>query len=427
MSVTATIEAFLDIVRRSAVLDAEQLARYVEGLRRSASLPARAEDLAQLLIRDGYLTRFQTQQFLAGRWQGLMLGKYQLLEQIGQGRSGSVYLGKHPKMNRPVAIKVLPPAREGSTTFRRFEREARAGARLDHPHIVKMFDFDHDEGVYFLVMEYVEGVNLRNLVKQSGPLDPCRAAHYIRQAALGLQHLHEAGLIHRDIEPANLLLDRQGILKILDLGLARFESDSADQLTMQQGAKLVLGTVDYMAPEQISDSHGVDIRGDIYALGGTFYYLLAGHPPFPDVPVIQKLMMAQSREPTALRELRPDVPIEMSALVERMMKKNPAERPQQAKEVAEALYPWTRTPVPPPTEHIPRRGEAGLDSSARGRPRLVIPPPRGPSRTLPVAQTLLPPPPTRRAGLFWPLTFLFILLAASTGLGVAFYVSVLSP
>ena len=426
MPATATVEAFLNVVRRSAVLDPEHLRRYVDGLQQRGALPTRAEDLAQLLIHDGFLTRFQTQHFLAGRWQGLRLGKYQLLEQIGQGRSGSVYLGKDPMMDWPVAIKVLPPARQGSTTFRRFEREARAGARLDHPHIVKLFDFDQADGVCFLVMEYVEGVDLRHLVKQAGPLDPCRSAHYIRQAALGLQHLHEAGLIHRDVEPSNLLLDRQGILKILDLGLVRFEGDAADQLTMQQGARLLLGTVDYMAPEQVTDSHCVDIRADIYALGATFYYLLAGHPPFPDVPVMQKLMMAQAHEPTPLRQLRPEVPAEMSALVARMMKKDPTQRPQQPKEVAEALGPWTRTPVPPPSEHIPRRGETtpgSPDSSCVTKPRLVLPaPPRAPSHLLP-----LPTRTPARPGLFWPLTILFVLLAAGIGLGMAFYLSVLSP
>src|SRR5262249_44283524 len=159
--------------------------------------------------------------------------------------------------------------------------EARAVAALDHPNIVRAYDIDQDENLHFLVMEYVDGANLQDLVKKSGPLDPVRAAHYIYASAIGLHHAHGMGLIHRDIKPGNILVDRSGVVKILDMGLARFFHDEEDMLTKKYDEN-ILGTADYLAPEQAVDSHSVDIRADIYSLGATFYFLLSGQPPFPE-------------------------------------------------------------------------------------------------------------------------------------------------
>src|SRR5262249_50322763 len=166
---------------------------------------------------------------------------------------------------------------------------------------------DRDGKLHFLVMEYIDGSTLYAVVKRCGPVDPLRAAHYVRQAALGLQHAHEAGLVHRDIKPSNLLLDRSGAVKILDLGLARFFHDQSDDLSRRH-AESPVGTMDYMAPEQARDSHVVDIRADIYSLGATFYFLLAGHGPFGGVTPLQKLLCHQLERPRPLRELRPEVP-----------------------------------------------------------------------------------------------------------------------
>src|SRR5262249_29105231 len=222
----------------------------------------------------------------------------------------------------------------------RFEREARAVATLDHPSIVKVHDVDTDGELHYLVMEFVEGSTLHDIVKKKGPMDFLRAAHYVFQTALGLQHAHEAGLVHRDIKPGNLLLDRGGGVKILDLGLARFFHDQGDNLTREHDARSILGTADYLAPEQALDSHNVDIRADIYGLGMTFYYLLAGKAPFAEGTLNQKLIWHQVRQPHPLPALRPSVPPELLAVLERMIAKDPGERFQTPLEAAHALAPW---------------------------------------------------------------------------------------
>ena len=183
----------------------------------------------------------------------------------------------------------------------RFEREARAVAALDHPNIVKVHDVDKEDkngkALHYLVMEYAEGTTLQDIVRKKGPMDVLRAAHYVCQAALGLQHAHEAGLVHRDVKPGNILLDRSGTIKILDLGLARFFHDQGDNLTREHDANAILGTADYLAPEQAIDSHLVDNRADVYSLGMTFYYLLAGTAPFAHGTLNQKLIWHQLRQP----------------------------------------------------------------------------------------------------------------------------------
>ncbi len=200
-------------------------------------------------------------------------------------------------------------------------------------------------------MEYVDGTSLQDIVnKHTGRLPVERACHYACQAAVGLQHIHEAGLIHRDIKPGNLLLNRQGLIKILDLGLARFFDDARSGLTQKFNKNAVLGSADYLCPEQAT-SLGVDIRADIYSLGASLYFLLAGEPPFgKGGSVTQKLMWHQLKEPTPLHEHRPDLPPELVAVVQKMMAKNPDQRYQVPKDVLEALAPWTPAAVPPPDE-----------------------------------------------------------------------------
>src|SRR5262249_26689149 len=186
-------------------------------------------------------------------------------------------------MRRRAAVKVLPAAKAADpAALERFYREARAVAALDHPNIVRAYDIDQEDNLHFLVMEYVDGSSLQEIVRRGGPLDPARSAHYVQQAALGLQHAYEvASLVHRDIKPGNLIVDRSGTVKILDMGLARFFNDEEDLLTKKYDEN-VLGTADYLAPEQALDSHGVDIRADIYSLGGTFYFCLTGRTPFSE-------------------------------------------------------------------------------------------------------------------------------------------------
>ena len=212
----------------------------------------------------------------------------------------SVYLAEHVLMQRRVAIKVLPKDRvEDSSYLARFHREAQAAAALDHRNIVRAYDVDNDGSNHYLVMEYVEGRDLQHIVKEDGPLDYAAAAEYIRQAAEGLAHAHQAGLIHRDVKPANLLVDQKNVVKVLDLGLARFTDESKASLTVAFDEN-VLGTADYLAPEQALDSHGVDARADIYGLGCSLYYLLTGHPPFPGGTLPQRLMMHQKQPPPSI-------------------------------------------------------------------------------------------------------------------------------
>jgi serine/threonine protein kinase len=313
-------------------------------------LPAEPTKAAGLLVRDGILTYFQAEQILQGKWKRFSIGKYKVLERLGSGGMGTVFLCEHKLMRRRVAVKVLPIAKStDESSLARFNREARAAAAVDHPNIVRAFDIDQDDNLHFLVMEYVDGTNLQDLVKKAGPLEPVRAAHYVYGAAVGLQHAHEIGMVHRDIKPGNVLLDRAGVIKILDMGLARLTFDADDHITRKYDEN-ILGTADYLSPEQAEDSHTVDIRSDIYSLGATFYFLLTGSQPFPEGTIPQKLIWHRSREPKAIRDVRPDVPDAMAAVVSKMIAKRPADRYQTPADVMAALQPWVSVPIPPPSD-----------------------------------------------------------------------------
>jgi serine/threonine protein kinase len=352
MPAPTTTEEFLDLIRKSGVLDEKRLMGHLERLRGQGLLSPDPNRLATQMVRDGVLTHFQAEQFLQGKWKRFTIGKYKVLERLGAGGMGSVYLCEHTLMRRRVAVKVLPANKANdSSSLERFYREARAVAALDHPNIVRAYDIDQDENLHFLVMEHVDGASLQEIIKRSGPMDPIRCAHYMRQAALGLQHAHEtASLVHRDIKPGNVLVDRNGIVKILDMGLARFFHDNEDDLT-KKFDESVLGTADYLAPEQALDSHSVDIRADIYSLGGTLYWCLTGRTPFNEGSVAQKLLWHQTRQPKAVASFRSDVPEGILAVLEKMMHKKPEERYQLPQEVADAFAEWTTTPIPPPPEN----------------------------------------------------------------------------
>src|ERR1700722_2978922 len=204
MAAPATINEFLDLVRKSGVADEKRLDAHVQKLKNSSLLPPEPAKAAGVLVRDGFLTHFQAEQIMQGKWRRFTIGKYKVLERLGSGGMGSVYLCEHKFMRRRVAVKVLPAAKaEDPASLERFYREARAAAALDHPNIVRAYDIDQDENLHFLVMEYVDGASFQELIKKSGPLNVLRACHYIRQAAIGMQHAHEAGLVHRDIKPGN--------------------------------------------------------------------------------------------------------------------------------------------------------------------------------------------------------------------------------
>lgn len=348
MPAPSTCDEFLDVVRGSGVVDEKRLGAFLEPPEGTSSLPDAPQQMAETMLKAGLITPFQMDLLLQGKRRGFIIAdKYILLDHLGAGGMGSVYLCEHKVMRRRVAIKVLPSAFADNPEYLdRFHREARAVAVLDHPNIVRAFDVDHDAKMHFLVMEYIEGCSLHQLVSREGPLGVRQAADYISQAASGLQSAQEAGLVHRDIKPANLLVDRKGTVKILDMGLAVFFQEK-ESLTQQYDASAILGTADYLAPEQIIDSHGVDIRADIYSLGLTFYFLLIGSKPFGEGTVAQKLLWHQMRGLKSVREHRPEVPEGLAAVITKMLAKDRAERYQTPAEVVEALAPWVRGEAEP--------------------------------------------------------------------------------
>lgn len=401
MPAPASVDEFLDLIRKSGVVEEARLGAYVKQLQATSNMPNDLSKFAGLFVRDGLLTFFQAEQFLLGKWKRFTIGKYKVLERIGSGGMGQVFLCEHKLMRRKVAVKVLPTAKaEDPSSLERFYREARAVAALDHPNIVRAYDIDQDDNLHFLVMEYVDGASLQEMIKKWGPMDVTRACHYMYWSAVGLQHAHEAGLIHRDIKPGNILIDRQGTVKILDLGLARFFNDDEDLLTKKYDES-VLGTADYLAPEQAIDSHGVDGRADIYSLGATFYFLLAGNQPFVEGTVAQKLIWHQTRSPKPIRDLRPDVPPEVAAIVEKMMAKDAAQRFQSPQELAEALSPFVQTPIaPPPEREMPQLSAAaqavgGGPNTMTGTRQVPAPPKSGNNGSKPASSTSTPAPPPR--------------------------------
>ena len=350
-----TIPEFLDVIRKSGLIPEEGLTAEIGRLRGTPAGPQTVEGLAAAFVDAGLLTRFQSKQVKLGRYKRFeVAGKYRLLELLGVGGMGAVYLCEHIFMKRLVALKVLPVEKLADpSALLRFYREARAVAALDHPNIVRAYDIDKFEQMHFLVMEYVDGVSIQEVVARHGPLDPYRAANYAAQSAHGLHHAHQLGMVHRDIKPGNLLLERTGFVKILDMGLARFFDQKNDNVTEKFDNNCVLGTADYLAPEQ-AVSNVVDIRADIYALGGTFYFMLTGQSPFPDGTIAAKLLSHQREVPRPVREFRGDVPEDLIAILERMMHKDPEERYQTPEELHEALLRVVEeTPVAPPAAEMP--------------------------------------------------------------------------
>jgi serine/threonine protein kinase len=346
MPAPTTCREFLDLLRRSDLIAAERLDSYLRSRRDRLKSMTQPEQFADILLADGLLSHFQVKQLLAGKHRGYWIKKYQVLEALGAGGMGQVVLCEQTPMGRLVAVKVLPSATQPGA-LERFHREARAVAALDHPNIVRAIDVDNEERFHFLVMEYVDGINLQDLVDERGRLEIGRACHYVAQAAQGLHHAHLAGWVHRDIKPGNLLVDRSGVVKILDMGLARLTTDSKDQLTRQFDESAILGTADYLAPEQSLPGQVVDARADIYSLGATFYFLLTGKTPFSEGSALQKIMAHQLSTPRPITDLRQQLPREIVTLIEKMMAKTPARRPQSAQAVAEALRPFLKAEAYP--------------------------------------------------------------------------------
>jgi serine/threonine-protein kinase len=296
--------------------------------------------LIRELVRKGWLTPYQANQLALGRAGELFLGPYVILDRLGEGGMGAVFKARHRNLGRTVALKRIRKDRLASPdAVRRFLREVRAAAQLNHPNVVLAYDADQIGDDYILVMEYVEGIDLARLVREQGPLPAAKACDVIHQAALGLQHAFERGMVHRDIKPHNLLCStRDGTVKVLDMGLARVSTTSEEEtISVLTREGVVMGSVDFLAPEQARNSHLVDIRADVYSLGCTFYFLLTGRVPFPTGTSVEKMLKHQLDQPEPVEQFRPDVPASVIAILRRMMAKKPADRFQTPGEIADAL------------------------------------------------------------------------------------------
>lgn len=335
--VPQTTSEFVNLVRRSKLVDEDQLALLLE---QSDDPTGGSGVICSRLIEAGLLTPWQSEQLQSGKSHGFFIGKYKVLDKLGRGGMSSVFLAEHLEMGRRVAIKVLTGRLAHRDEFvERFRQEARAAARVDHPNIVRAFDVDHAGNVHYLVMEYIQGTDLQQRVEEHGPLEAAEVAEYIRQAAAGLAHVHRAGLVHRDIKPGNLLVDRKGVIKIVDLGLARLPEETRASMA-NEGEAEILGTVDYLAPEQSVDSERVTPLADIYSLGCTMYFLLTGKPPFPTGTLVERIRKHRYQEPEDIQRLRPDAPVTLVAACERMMSKRPEDRIPSADEVERVMRDW---------------------------------------------------------------------------------------
>jgi serine/threonine protein kinase len=334
-----TSERFLQLVAKSGLVQPDAQKKLVDKLHAKfdGGLPENPRKLAAYFRKEGLITDWHIEKLVAGKYKGFFLGKYKLLGHIGTGGMSSVYLAEHIRMGDQRAIKVLPKARVKDATYlARFQLEAKAIASLSHPNIVLAYDIDNESDVHYIVMEYVDGIDLQMLVKRDGKIDCSTAAEMVAQGARGLEHAHSKGVIHRDVKPANLLIDKNGVIKLLDMGLVLVASGDEESLTVANNEN-VLGTADYLAPEQALNSHTVDHRADIYGLGCTLYFLLTGKPPFSDGTLAQRIAKHQTEMPTPIRQLRADCPGELEGICVKMIQKDPAYRYQSAGDVAEVL------------------------------------------------------------------------------------------
>jgi serine/threonine protein kinase len=334
-----TAQDVLELIRQSGLIGDSTLSRMMAHLSEDET----RDGVLALLMANGFLTRYQAAELAGGQWRGLVLGPYRVLDRLGKGGMSHVYLGEHAVLNKRVALKVLSASlRADKVARKRFVREARTAAAIEHPNIVHVYDVDMDHDPPYLVMEFVDGISLQAVVADYGTLSGGESAAIGAEIARGLSIAADYGLVHRDIKPANLLLDRRGGVKILDLGIVRLLGDDTHPPGIE--ADEILGTLDYLAPEQAENSTRVDARADLYALGGTLYFLLAGHPTFPGTNVRHKLAAKLYSDPPPIHRLRPDVDPALSAVIHTLLARDRAARFQTAYEVMSALTPFAQLP-----------------------------------------------------------------------------------
>ncbi|WP_299469603.1 FHA domain-containing serine/threonine-protein kinase [uncultured Gimesia sp.] len=347
MSKPRDTESFLELLKESHLLSTDEVRAVIDRLHLEDAVSAKAA--AQSLVTAKVLTRYQGERLLAGRTRGFFIHGYKVLEILGFGGMGSLYLAEDIETQAPVALKVLnEKCRNDTGMLTRLKLEATAGARLKHPHVVRTINYDDTGAICYIAMEFVKGISLLELVllKQRSLPTP-QACDVVYQAALGLENAHQAGIVHRDLKPENLIIDSQGVVKVLDFGLALLKDNPEAEfsLAMIFGHGCV-GTPEYIAPEQSQNGQTVDSRADIYSLGCTMYFLLTGKLPFPTGTAAQKIQAHRQKTPQPISEIAPNVPAEVVSIVEKMMAKQPEDRYQSMHEVAAALKPFAnRKPV----------------------------------------------------------------------------------
>jgi serine/threonine-protein kinase len=325
----------LPVIRKSGVLP-DRLFSEVKSKVLAGQYPYEPKELAQRLVDDGILTPYQTRRFLANKPHGLTVARYVIMDRIGSGSMGRVYKAQHQLMGRTVALKIIAPEIVTNTrVVARFQREMKLVGRLDHPNVVRAFDADQLGQVLYIVMEYVPGHSLGQLFRTRGPMPTPNVFAYARQAALGLAHAHSQGIVHRDVKPSNLLLNEEGVIKVLDLGLGvLMEADGDTAFATADG--IAVGTIDYMSPEQACGKE-VDGRSDLYSLGCAMYHLVTGRLPFPGDSPVERLGKRLSGRPVPITEVKPDLPRHFVEVMDRLLASKPHERYQTAEEAADAL------------------------------------------------------------------------------------------
>ncbi|HWE35427.1 MAG TPA: serine/threonine-protein kinase [Isosphaeraceae bacterium] len=373
----------LPVIKRSGVLTERQFADVRAKVLRG-DYPYDPQALAEQLVHDRVLTDYQARRFLSNKSHGLTVGRYVILDRIGSGSMGRVYKAHHLLMGRVVALKIIAPEiASNAKVVARFQREMRVVGKLDHPNVVRAFDADQIGNVLYIVMEYVSGKSLGHLLRSDGPLSPADVANFAAQAARGLAHAHEQGIVHRDIKPSNLLLNRDRQVKVLDLGLAALMEGDAS-VTFATADGIAVGTVDYMSPEQASGKD-VDGRSDQYSLGCAMYHLLTGRVPFPGDSPIERLGLRISGRPVPVLEARADVPAPLVRVLDRLMAHRPADRFSTAADAADALQALFRKPAPPSPAIKPTHPTPTPRPAAPPPPQVVTVRPEYPAWFVPVA------------------------------------------
>jgi eukaryotic-like serine/threonine-protein kinase len=369
----------LSVIRGSGVLGERQLSD-IKGKIIQGDYPLDSADLAERLVRDKVITSFQAKRFLSNKPQGLLVGRYIILDRIGSGSMGRVYKAHHQMMDRIVALKIIAPEiASNERVVARFQREMKLVGRLDHPNVVRAYDADQLHQILYIVMEYVSGRSLSDRLKK-GPIPPAEMIDYAAQVALGLAHAHEQGIVHRDIKPSNILLTDDRKIKVLDLGLGvLMEADGAATFATADG--IAVGTVDYMSPEQACGRE-VDGRSDLYGLGCSMYHLMTGKLPFPGATPIERLGKRISGRHAPITDHLPDLPSHFVRVLDKLLAHKPHERFATAADAAEALQslirPKTKTSQQPPASPAQSQSPAAAPAAVDGRNHIAPPAPIAP-------------------------------------------------